>query len=451
MAGEGSTLREAPRYHFLLDGRAGGLPLPREMESEGSFLEKPMWRMMKSVGGAWASMAMMTWACTSLTAEEPMMADGGANGAAGTQGNGGENVGGSGGGSGGAGGSQPGGEGGGGNAGSGGGGEGGSGGSSAGGAGEGGIGGDAGASGAGGGGADDQGGEGGDEDPGVGVDYEWSQWSIPSDAPSAASYSVTGDTVQDLVTSLVWQRGVGWSRSWNRAKSYCENLAVGGYSDWKLPTRIELESIMSYGRINPAIETTTFSETPSDWFWSSSQYVNDPEYAWPLYFHLGGDRSVERPNRGFRVSSSLFVRCVRRIAPANGAEEAEERYLVMGDTVFDVKTRLTWQRGISEDHFPGALRYCSDLRLGGMAGWRLPTIKELRSLVDVRSSGPAIDTAAFPETPPSSGFWSSTLYANTFFDLPPGYAWLLEFENGTTMTGPVDELDVYAQTFRCVR
>lgn len=53
---------------------------------------------------------------------------------------------------------------------------------------------------------------------------------------------------------------------------------------------------------------------------------------------------------------------------------------------------------------------CANLSLNGR-GWRLPTVKELVTLVDVSvASGPTIDSTAFPDTP-SGPFWSSTPWA----------------------------------------
>jgi hypothetical protein len=55
--------------------------------------------------------------------------------------------------------------------------------------------------------------------------------------------------------------------------------------------------------------------------------------------------------------------------------------------------------------------YCQGLNLGGLTGWRLPTLAEAFSLVDyVGTPGmvAGIDEQAFPDTRVSLGFWTST-------------------------------------------
>ena len=69
---------------------------------------------------------------------------------------------------------------------------------------------------------------------------------------------------------------------------------------------------------------------------------------------------------------------------------------------------------------------CGDLRVGSYSGWRLPTKKELMSIVDysIPDPGPTIVGAYFPNTV-SSYYWSSTTAA----DYPNG-AWDVYFPNG---------------------
>ncbi len=72
--------------------------------------------------------------------------------------------------------------------------------------------------------------------------------------------------------------------------------------------------------------------------------------------------------------------------------------------VRDTLTKLVWQRQASSDYMilADAQAYCP-------AGFRLPTERELSSIVDftVAEPGPTIDPAAFPNTP-ATGFWTSS-------------------------------------------
>ncbi len=80
--------------------------------------------------------------------------------------------------------------------------------------------------------------------------------------------------------------------------------------------------------------------------------------------------------------------------------------------VIDTKTGLTWQRSVTatQRSWSDATNYCSSgvsSTLGG-GGWRVPTIKELLSLVDYSQAlAPMVDRAAFPDAPVGR-YWSTT-------------------------------------------
>jgi len=120
----------------------------------------------------------------------------------------------------------------------------------------------------------------------------------------------------------------------------------------------------------------------------------------------------------------------------------EARFTVNGDgTVTDNVTGLEWQRcsaGLSGSEcsvgsaanqtWESALACCEDLVLppGGHSDWRLPDVKELRSIVDNTRYNPAIDPAAFPGTV-SSAYWSSSTGASA---AGTSSAWGVGFHDG---------------------
>jgi len=63
------------------------------------------------------------------------------------------------------------------------------------------------------------------------------------------SYTDNGNgTITDNVTGLTWQKeDDNIERAWDNANTYCDDLTLGGYSDWRLPSDMELMSIVNYG------------------------------------------------------------------------------------------------------------------------------------------------------------------------------------------------------------
>ena len=92
--------------------------------------------------------------------------------------------------------------------------------------------------------------------------------------------------------------------NWENAIQYCEDLNLAGYSDWRLPNRKELRTLVDYTRYNPSIDTNYFNDTYSSSYWSGTTSATGTDCAWCIYFDYGSDY-------GLYKSYSRYVRAVR--------------------------------------------------------------------------------------------------------------------------------------------
>ena len=77
----------------------------------------------------------------------------------------------------------------------------------------------------------------------------------------AGSFIDNGDsTVTDSSTGLMWQQTESVEWNWVQALKYCEDLALAGYSDWRLPNYKELSSLIDDARYSPDIDTASFPD-----------------------------------------------------------------------------------------------------------------------------------------------------------------------------------------------
>lgn len=265
-------------------------------------------------------------------------------------------------------------------------------------------------------------------------------WPMPDStggghAPAPKYDTSTAGVVNDLVTGLGWQRAVDAGQyGWTDAASYCACLSLGGWRDWRLPTRIELVSLVDAARATPAIDGDAFPDTPPEWFWTSSPAADQPGAAWYVAFFDGDAHEMDK-------ATTYRVRCVR-----GGAAGPARRFTVGADgIVADAATGLSWQRAIDDVFLTwgDAGTACAGLRLGGHADWRLPTAKELQTLIDDTRADPAIDPDAFPDAPADS-FWAATPLGGPD---GAGYAWFVSFATGIAYNSPV----AAPHRARCVR
>lgn len=137
-------------------------------------------------------------------------------------------------------------------------------------------------------------------------DHEWMLWVATPDSPLLGSYTVGNGTVSDAVTGLTWQQATGAKSDWATAKSYCQTLNLGGFaSGWRLPTKIELQSIVDYAaKSSPSINTSAFPGTQATVYWASSPFTPDLHNVWAVFFDEGNTTVEDK-------TSMNLVRCVR--------------------------------------------------------------------------------------------------------------------------------------------
>jgi len=130
----------------------------------------------------------------------------------------------------------------------------------------------------------------------------------------------------------------------------------------------------------------------------------------------------------------------------------QERFVDNKDgTIKDTKTGLIWVKNPHTDlpdkfknymTWKDAIAACKELNFSGHKDWRLPTIEELRELVDytrgAKPGEPAIDTKFFSDTK-CNWYWSSTPCA-----WGSGCAWCVSFSSG-------DVSSVGKASYFCVR
>ena len=99
-----------------------------------------------------------------------------------------------------------------------------------------------------------------------------------------------------------------YDTSGDTAATYCTNLTLGGYTDWRLPSIYELMDIVDRSRNTPALDTDHFKHVYSDdnhaHYWSSDTVLGRENSGWFVHADYGDDRQDNK-------NSSDYVRCVR--------------------------------------------------------------------------------------------------------------------------------------------
>ena len=256
----------------------------------------------------------------------------------------------------------------------------------------------------------------------------------------------------DKVTGLTWQRPTVTQNSDYAGISAFVAAANGGAlcakTNWRVPTVNELLSLMDVGKTS-----APFNADPNAMngkYWSSEQVTTATDNAWVVsaaergavtYFNKATDTA------NVRLVSGGAYSVAGKFSNASACNDNARYKTDFNDgTVEDIKTGLMWKQcteGASGNQcsatapttFASTTSILNRLdavnansaALGlGYADWRIPTVKELASLVDRCTGGtPAINNSVFPNT-------QSVSYVSASYNASDNLQfWYVDFSEGT--------------------
>lgn len=282
-------------------------------------------------------------------------------------------------------------------------------------------------------------------------------------------FETTGEhLVVDRATGLIWTKNscpTDFPLSWQEALGFIEQMnkeARYGRSDWRMPNRRELRSLIDHSSKKPALTIGhPFKNVFLGWFWTSTTAAIATCYAW--YVHLEGGRMFYGNKDGYYWvwpvcgSADILPRTGARdcydehgsiISCAGsrqdgsllmGAPWPEPRFQSSGIGVLDRLTGLTWNTrasvGSKASTWNEALAAVDSYAKESKTPWRMPTINELESLVDASSHSPALPKE-HPFADIEQSYWSSTTSS-----YETDWAYVLYLEKGAVGVGYKKNID----------
>jgi len=294
---------------------------------------------------------------------------------------------------------------------------------------------------------------------------------------NSPNYTDNGDgTITDQMTGLMWQKDPGSKKTYAQAVEDAGSLTLAGYDDWRLPSIKELYSLILFSGIDPSGYSgqdtsglTPFIDSVFDFEYgdpSVGERIIDSQFATSTLYvdtTMNGDETMfgvnfadgrikgygTGPMPGSNSGKTFFTLYVR-----GNPDYGTNRFVDNGNgTVSDTSTGLMWlqqdsgffavgDRGDGALSWEQALAFSENLEYEGYSDWRLPTAKELQSIVDYSRAPGITGTAAIDPMFDCSSinnelgqadypcYWSSTTHASWASDRRGSNAAYVAFGRG---------------------
>jgi hypothetical protein len=269
----------------------------------------------------------------------------------------------------------------------------------------------------------------------------WPTGPIPEIPECTPVEGSGGQLVQQPAASLIWSTSaVVAADSIAAAEAKCAALDVAGFREFHVATRSELLALLNLGSPRGFESSCTLDHA---WVGHIESLICTASLdSERMQFCIDGrlsDVAKHNPAKGAIPQTYFCVQPLRR--------EKRARFSKLPGVVFDRVTNLVWQADIpatspqtnrTPRSWAAADAYCRALG----AGWSLPTVKQLQTIID-ETSKPMIDTEAFGSIDPLET-WASTPAIGV------AAHWRVFFTDGHTDTGFKEGTEIVARV-RCVR
>jgi len=211
-----------------------------------------------------------------------------------------------------------------------------------------------------------------------------------SESVAANRFEDRGDgTILDRKTGLLWLKS-GKSTlgaiTWQEAGAFCSGLQYAGFTDWRLPTKEELASIVDTANQSPALPMQSPFENVVTFldYWTQSDHTHGPGYAWAVNLYYGNQKFLNKKKYAFAWP-------VRRLAAAADDRVTPTWPTPDSSTWASLKTKYTvihypQQPGLaafSRALYPLALNPQSEARLVSRVD---ALFREVQTLLDMRKA-----------------------------------------------------------------